>query len=412
MLRRSRGQAVSFEELRDAGLEYPASVVEELELAGVPVERCHRVGPDSMPLAGVRLRAEHAQPRSGPARRDEQSPAAHASAALGHAGAALGHLIAAVVAALGDLIAALAAARASRAEKPSALSSPLAALRERGGQASHALARRADIVARGAIANREARRELAARAQTVARGAASRGGHAWRAVSTAAIAAGRAARDGGARRALDGLAKIVARGAILVGEAWRTLARQPNIVVRAAVALPLIAAIVLAALAAAQLARTGPRRARHVATPTHVRRRAARASSTGKPAGGAPRQATGTSSTRGTPTQVSPALAAQLQARGHELLQMGQLEGAVLVLQHALAASGENVGSCSEPVSETCITYAYALYDLGTALRLDHQPAAAVLVLEHRLEIDNQRAAVQSELELARQDAALHSRSR
>jgi hypothetical protein len=38
-------------------------------------------------------------------------------------------------------------------------------------------------------------------------------------------------------------------------------------------------------------------------------------------------------------------------------------------------------------------------------LRLDHQPAAAVLILERRLRIANQQSTVQSELALARQEA-------
>jgi hypothetical protein len=71
-----------------------------------------------------------------------------------------------------------------------------------------------------------------------------------------------------------------------------------------------------------------------------------------------------------------------------------------------VAAAGESPAGCATPVSETCLSYAYALFDLGRALRLDHQPAAAALILERRLQIANQRAIVQSELQLARQEAA------
>ena len=59
-----------------------------------------------------------------------------------------------------------------------------------------------------------------------------------------------------------------------------------------------------------------------------------------------------------------------------------------------------------EPSSETCLTFAYALYDLGRALRLDGQASAAIPVLSRRLRIDNQRAVVERELELARAGAA------
>jgi hypothetical protein len=106
------------------------------------------------------------------------------------------------------------------------------------------------------------------------------------------------------------------------------------------------------------------------------------------------------------PTPVSPALAAQLGARGHALLEAGAPERAVPLLQQAVAATGESPAGCARPVSETCLSYAYALFDLGRALRLDHQPAAAALILERRLQIANQRAIVQSELQLARQEAA------
>lgn len=102
--------------------------------------------------------------------------------------------------------------------------------------------------------------------------------------------------------------------------------------------------------------------------------------------------------------QLSPTLAAQLEAQGHELLQADEPQKAVLVLKEALAATGENLDSRVEPASETCLTYAYALYDLGTALRLDRHPAAAVSILEQRLQIANQRPTVQDELQVARRE--------
>jgi hypothetical protein len=55
-----------------------------------------------------------------------------------------------------------------------------------------------------------------------------------------------------------------------------------------------------------------------------------------------------------------------------------------------------------EPTSGTCLTYAYALYDLGRAVRLSGRPAAAVPILERRRRIDNQRTTVAAELALAR----------
>ena len=52
------------------------------------------------------------------------------------------------------------------------------------------------------------------------------------------------------------------------------------------------------------------------------------------------------------------------------------------ILKRAMAATGEDVSACVEPDSTMCLTYAYALYDLGRALRLSGDPAAAVPILE------------------------------
>ena len=105
------------------------------------------------------------------------------------------------------------------------------------------------------------------------------------------------------------------------------------------------------------------------------------------------------------PTTVSLGLATQLEAQGHGLLQSGSYTGAVAVLRRALLATGEDVTACVEPASTMCLTYAYALYDLGRALRLSGDAAAAVPILERRLEIDNQRPTVLAELQLARRGA-------
>ena len=104
------------------------------------------------------------------------------------------------------------------------------------------------------------------------------------------------------------------------------------------------------------------------------------------------------------PTPVSLTLATQLEAQGHELLQSGRYSEAIPVLRRALAATGESVEGCLQPASEGCLTYAYALYDLGRALLLHGSPAAAVNVLERRLQIENQRAVVAAELASARSE--------
>jgi hypothetical protein len=73
------------------------------------------------------------------------------------------------------------------------------------------------------------------------------------------------------------------------------------------------------------------------------------------------------------------------------------------VLKRAVLATGEAPGACLEPASTTCLTYAYALYDLGRAVRLSGKPQEAVPILERRLQIDNQRSVVVAELQLARE---------
>jgi len=75
------------------------------------------------------------------------------------------------------------------------------------------------------------------------------------------------------------------------------------------------------------------------------------------------------------------------------------------ILKRAVQATGERTSACIQPSSATCLTYAYALYDLGRALRLSGDAAAAVPILEARLQIDNQRPTVAAQLHLARDHA-------
>ncbi len=99
---------------------------------------------------------------------------------------------------------------------------------------------------------------------------------------------------------------------------------------------------------------------------------------------------------------VSAVVAASLEASGHELLLQGRYAQAIGELRDAVQASGGSVARCAEPTSEACLTFAYALYDLGSALRLAGDPHAAIPILSERLQIENQRTAVEEQLELAR----------
>jgi hypothetical protein len=104
----------------------------------------------------------------------------------------------------------------------------------------------------------------------------------------------------------------------------------------------------------------------------------------------------------GTPTHVSPDAAVALEAQGHQLLSEGNYATATGHLLAAIRDSGQSLLGCIEPSSEPCLTFAYALYDLGRALRLQGRDSEAVAVLSERLRIDNQRPTVRHELELAR----------
>jgi serine/threonine-protein kinase len=92
---------------------------------------------------------------------------------------------------------------------------------------------------------------------------------------------------------------------------------------------------------------------------------------------------------------------AALNDRGFGLIEAGRPADAVAPLQEA-------VRKCGDSTETVC---AWALYNLGHALRLAGRPDEAIPVLERRLEIPNQRDVVARELELARRDAGAASGS-
>jgi serine/threonine-protein kinase len=87
---------------------------------------------------------------------------------------------------------------------------------------------------------------------------------------------------------------------------------------------------------------------------------------------------------------------ASLNEQGFALIQAGEYEAAVPVLEEAVAAY---------PEGSEDLDYAYALFNLGNALRLSGRPEEAIPVLEKRLEIPNQTGTVEAELEQAREEA-------
>jgi serine/threonine protein kinase len=96
------------------------------------------------------------------------------------------------------------------------------------------------------------------------------------------------------------------------------------------------------------------------------------------------------------PEGTDPALGASLNEEGFALIQAGEYEAAVPVLEEAVAAF---------PSGTEELDYAYALFNLGNALRLSGRAEEAIPVLERRLEIPNQTAEVEAELAAARAEA-------
>ncbi len=96
------------------------------------------------------------------------------------------------------------------------------------------------------------------------------------------------------------------------------------------------------------------------------------------------------------PPEGSSESGAALNEQGYALIQAGEYEAAVPVLEEAVA---------SYPEGTEDVGYAYALFNLGDALRLSGRPDEAIPILEQRLEIPNQTATVERELEAARTEA-------
>jgi serine/threonine-protein kinase len=108
-------------------------------------------------------------------------------------------------------------------------------------------------------------------------------------------------------------------------------------------------------------------------------------------------QTTPATSSQTTPSSTTPAASgdpAQMQAQAHALINQGNYDQAI-ALDKQIVAQGPGSG----------LTYAYALYDLGHALRLAGRPQEAIPVLEQRMKIDNQRDVVQAELDRAKAEA-------
>lgn len=358
VLQGAMGAPMSFDELRGKGIEFPASVVSELELAGVAIDRCMIDGADGRRVVGVRLspprdRALATVPPPAPIRTKTSRRATVPPPSPGRAQT--------------RPTAAVPPPTPDRAQtSPTATVPPPTP--DRIGRAAAARATRPPPPEREAI---------------------------WGPVNVYRTSPGLVLVQAFAMRLVQFASWGSRLGHAAVGR--RAAARSTRRLLMLAASLA--CALVVAALVVT-LSGHGHRRpaAAHAGETTPSPRRAATAR---RQASSPPLRHV----TELAPILVSTVLAAELETQGHDLLLSGRSSDAVPVLRRALLATGKQLGECTEPSSQACLTYAYALYDLGRALRLSGHPAGAVPILERRLQIDNQRPVVALELQLARRQA-------
>lgn len=84
ILSRRAGEPVTYDELRDAGLEFPAGLIAELELAGVEVDRCRVAVPGGRSVRAVRLPSPVEGHLQAAEEFHEASPGLGAAASLPH----------------------------------------------------------------------------------------------------------------------------------------------------------------------------------------------------------------------------------------------------------------------------------------------------------------------------------------
>lgn len=101
-------------------------------------------------------------------------------------------------------------------------------------------------------------------------------------------------------------------------------------------------------------------------------------------------------------TQIAPVSreenkAARLNIRGHKLIQEGKHSEAIPILRQAVKASAKGTKT---------LTYKYALYNLGHALRKTGRPKEAAIYLQQAVDLDPSWQKAESELGVARAEAA------
>jgi serine/threonine-protein kinase len=240
------------------------------------------------------------------------------------------------------------------------------------------------------------------RARSVGAGAAGAGalaGAGAGALAGAGAAAGRPARPAAAAKPAHAAQPILAPPPSSSSAVATRYSRPRAVALGALVAGAIAVAAILTTQGSPQKVHTASQS--HAAAsrpaPAHHATRAAappKHSAAAKPAAPTPTtqsQPTTTTATHSTPPP--PSGADGLETQGHALMDAGNYQAAIPVLQRAVATS-----------SPGSLTYAYALFDLGRSLRLAGDPRQAVQVLWRRMQIPNQTGTVRTELQLALQE--------
>jgi serine/threonine-protein kinase len=166
----------------------------------------------------------------------------------------------------------------------------------------------------------------------------------------------------------------------------------------------IVAMLLVAAGAIAALSSGGDDKGTAAVVPATTKTPAKHKTKTSTSTGSSTSQSTTTqqqpTSSQTTPATTTPAPQAasgdpvQMQAQAHSLINQGQYAQAI-TLDKQVVAQGPGSG----------LTYAYALFDLGHALRVSGHPDQAIPILEQRLKINNQRGVVKAELDKAKAEA-------
>jgi tetratricopeptide (TPR) repeat protein len=380
-LRAARGEIVSFDELRAIGIENPAVVCYELEVAGVSIDRVPSHAAATALPVGVRLDEWDFRLDDAPDGPLQRAPTA-VEEALGAFDAAL------------DVVARESRRLAARVGRLATSPRPLLD-RGRGLGLVALLA----IVAVAGIAL-----ALTAGSGSPVSGPAANA-HAIARALTAASHSRHASRSSG-HRAFSVIRPSQPTPAAASAAATQAAAPES--------APPPSSTGSAPAAATATSTTGGSSSGLGTGTTTASTRPSARSPAPLHPPSGASAATGGTHGPVATSAPVAAARSAsasaggnvmQIQAEGHQLLGEGRYAPAIERLRAAISASGQSIAACETASSDACLAYAYALYDLGRALRLDGDPAAAIPVLGERLRIDNQRPVVQEELALAQREA-------